>query len=102
MNLPPHYIDHWTEYSLIKSGKIFNLKTEDIYKEKAIPVDKPLFYNVSIFSNLSRMIGYKSGIVDLSLKFKVVNKISYWMAKIMTPFSKADLRSDGHTHPGRI
>jgi len=56
-----------------------------------------LFYNVRIFSNLSRMIGYKTGIVDRSLKFKVLNKISYWIAKIVMPFSKADLKIDGHT-----
>lgn len=97
LNLPPHHINHWNEHSLVKLGEIFNLKTADIYKEKVTSVHKLLFYNVQIYYNLSRMFGYKSGIVDRSLKFKILNKISYWIAKIVMPFSKADLKSDGHT-----
>jgi len=97
LNLPPHHINHWNERSLVKLGEIFDLKPVAIYKEKVTPVHKLLFYNVRILSNLSRMIGYKTGIVDRSLKFKVLNKISYWIAKIVMPFSKADLKIDGHT-----
>ena len=97
LNLPPHHINHWNEHSLVKLGEIFNLKTVNIYKEKVTPVHKLLFYNVSIFHNLSRTIRYKSGIIAHSLKFKILNKISYWMAKMAMPFSKADLKSDGHT-----
>jgi SAM-dependent methyltransferase len=97
LNLPPHHINHWNERSLVKLGEIFNLKIADIYKEKVTAVHKLLFYNIWIYFNLSRMIGYKSGMVDHSLKFKILYKISYWMAKIVMPFSKADLKSDGHT-----
>jgi 2-polyprenyl-3-methyl-5-hydroxy-6-metoxy-1,4-benzoquinol methylase len=97
LNLPPHHINHWNEHSLVKLGEIFNLKIVDIYKEKVTPIHKLLFYNVQIFFNLSRVIGYKSGIVNHSIKFKVLNKISYWIAKMVMPFSRVYLKSDGHT-----
>ena len=97
LNLPPHHINHWNERSLVKLGEIFNLKTVEIYKEKVTPYISCFFIMYGFFYNLSRMIGYKSGIVDHSLKFKILNKISYWKAKIVMPFSKADLKCDGHT-----
>ncbi len=98
LNLPPHHINHWNERSLVKLGEIFNLKTVAVYKEKVTPVHRLLFYNVRIFSNLSRMIGYKSGIVNHSLKFKILNKISLLDGKNSDAvFLKADLKSDGHT-----
>jgi 2-polyprenyl-3-methyl-5-hydroxy-6-metoxy-1,4-benzoquinol methylase len=97
LNLPPHHINHWNEHSLVKLGEIFNLKTVDIYKEKVTSVHKLLFYNIRAFSSLSWMAGYKSRIVDRSIKFKIINKLSYWTAKIVMPFSKADRMNDGHT-----
>ncbi|HVY75130.1 MAG TPA: class I SAM-dependent methyltransferase [Puia sp.] len=97
LNLPPHHINHWNERSLVKLGELFNLKVIDVHKEKVTPIHKLLFYNVRISSALSHSIGYRSRMVDHSLKFKILNKLSYWLARIKMPFSKTDLKSDGHT-----
>jgi 2-polyprenyl-3-methyl-5-hydroxy-6-metoxy-1,4-benzoquinol methylase len=97
LNVPPHHINHWNERSLVKLGESFHLKTVDIHKEKVTAVHKLLFHNVSTYSRLSKMVGYKSGIIDHSLKFKILNKLSYWRARMVLPYSKADLKRDGHT-----
>jgi 2-polyprenyl-3-methyl-5-hydroxy-6-metoxy-1,4-benzoquinol methylase len=97
LNIPPHHINHWNENSLKKLGETFQLKVKHIYKEKITPVHKLLFYNVDMSFKLGRLIGNKKSLVDSSLKFKVINKIGFWIAKVIMPFSEAHLRNDGHT-----
>ena len=97
LNIPPHHINHWNEASLRKLGEQFKLKMEDLYKEKVTPVHKMLFYNIYVFGKLNKLIGFKSELVNNSLKFRILNKLSYWIAKIIMPFSKAHLKSNGHT-----
>jgi hypothetical protein len=48
-------------------------------------------------SKLGNLLGVKNSLVNNSLKFRVINKIGFWLAKIIMPFSKAHLRNDGHT-----
>jgi 2-polyprenyl-3-methyl-5-hydroxy-6-metoxy-1,4-benzoquinol methylase len=97
LNIPPHHINHWNENSLRKLGEKFQLKIKHIYKESITPVHKLLFYNVDMSSKLGNLLGVKNSLVNNSLKFRVINKIGFWLAKIIMPFSKAHLRNDGHT-----
>jgi len=97
LNMPPHHINHWNERSLEKLADTFKLRTIAVHKEKVTTVHKLLFYNILVYSGLSSVLGYKRTLVDNSLKFKILNKISYWLAKLIMPFSKKHLNSDGHT-----
>jgi 2-polyprenyl-3-methyl-5-hydroxy-6-metoxy-1,4-benzoquinol methylase len=97
LNIPPHHINHWNENSLRKLGEKFQLKAKHVYKEKITPVHRLLFYNIEANFKLGKLTGIKSSLVNSSFKFRVLNKLGYWLAKITMPFSKAHSRNEGHT-----
>ena len=97
LNIPPHHINHWNERSLRELGKQFNLGVSSIYKEKITNVHKLLFYTIKVSSLIHKMLGIKKKLVDISLRFRIINKISFWIAKLIIPFSKAHKKNDGHT-----
>jgi hypothetical protein len=97
LNLPPHHINHWGDKSLRKLGEKFQLKIKEIYKENVTSVHKLLFYNVDITFKITRSLGIKSSLIDNSLRFRIINKLGFWLAKIIMPFSRAHLRNHGHT-----
>ena len=97
LNLPPHHVNHWNETSLINLGKLFNLKLIDVHKEKVTNVHKLLFYNIYIRNWFSKLFGMRYRLIDNSFLFRVTNKLIWWTSKIAIKFSKAHLKSDGHT-----
>lgn len=96
LNLPPHHLLHWNEYSLGYIAKKYNLEIVDIYKEKVTNVHKDWFYTTK-FSKFIRglfCIGTKT--INVSFLNRVIQKISFILSKF-TKHSCSYLKEDGHT-----
>lgn len=97
LNLPPHHINHWNEISLRHLGEKLNLEVENVHKEEVTNIHKLLFYNIYVYTGIKKIIGYKKKMIDHSLWFKVINKLSLWTGKILIKSSNAHTKEDGHT-----
>ena len=97
LNIPPHHINHWNEQSLVKFGESFHLKVINVHKEKVTPVHRFLYYQIQHAYKIRKLMGITTPIVDISLKSRMINGVSFWLAKINKNISRSYKKADGHT-----
>lgn len=92
LNMPPHHITRWKERTFRFIAEKYNLKIIDINKEK-LQHNHKIFYLSSLIYN--SFMKYK--LIDLSLKRKILNNISFLISKILLKGLKDEMLPCGHT-----
>ncbi len=92
LNMPPHHISRWSDDTLDYLTKIFDLELLEIYHEKIQPIHRRYFLH-TLISN----IFLKPKLVDLSIRRKIINKISLLFAKFIEKNIKKEFLPNGHT-----
>lgn len=95
LNIPPHHISRWSDDTLNYLTKIFDLELLEIYHEKIQKIHKRYFL-YTLISN----IFLKPKLVDLSIRRKIVSKISSLLAIFVEKNFKKEFLPNGHTIVG--
>jgi len=95
LNIPPHHISRWSDDTLNYLTKIFDLELLEIYHEKIQKIHKRYFLH-TLISN----IFLKPKLVDLSIRRKIVSKISSLLAIFVEKNFKKEFLPNGHTIVG--
>jgi len=82
-NMPPHHVSFWSDKSLKHIAEIFGMKIVNIEHEKLADWDKVPWASSIILESLRNWLGVKSELLDMSLKYKVLEKISLWTGEIL-------------------
>lgn len=93
LNLPPHHVTRWSDETLKKIAEIYNLKMIDLYHEKVQEGHKVWF----ITTVLNSLFIPPHRLIDLSLKWKLINKFSEKLARLIKEKLKEELLPNGHT-----
>ena len=92
LNMPPHHISRWSDNTLNYLTKIFNLELLEIYHEKIQKIHRRYF-----LSTLISNIFLKPKLVDLSIRRKIISKISLLLAIFIEKNFKKEFLTNGHT-----
>ncbi len=82
-NMPPHHVSFWSDKSLKHIAEIFGMKIVNIEHDKLTDWDKVWWASSIILESLRNWLGVQSQVVDMSLKYKVLEKISLWAGKFL-------------------
>jgi 2-polyprenyl-3-methyl-5-hydroxy-6-metoxy-1,4-benzoquinol methylase len=82
-NMPPHHVSFWSDKSLKHIAEIFGMKIVNIEHEKLAEWDKVPWASSIILESLRNWLGVKSELLDMSLKYKVLEKISLLTGEIL-------------------
>jgi 2-polyprenyl-3-methyl-5-hydroxy-6-metoxy-1,4-benzoquinol methylase len=82
-NMPPHHVSFWSDKSLKHLAEIFGMKIVNIEHEKLAEWDKVSWASSIILESLRNWLGFQSGLLDMSLKYKVLEKISLSTGEIL-------------------
>jgi 2-polyprenyl-3-methyl-5-hydroxy-6-metoxy-1,4-benzoquinol methylase len=83
LNMPPHHVSFWSDKSLKHIAEIFGMKIVNIEHEKLADWDKVSWASSIILESLRNWLGVQSGLLDMSLKYKVLEKISLLTGEIL-------------------
>ena len=83
LNMPPHHVSFWSDKSLKHIAEIFGMKIVNIEHEKLADWDKISWASSIILESLRNWLGVQSGLLDMSLKYKVLQKISLLTGEIL-------------------
>ena len=83
LNMPPHHVSFWSDKSLKHIAEIFGMKIVNIEHEKLAEWDKVSWASSIILESLRNWLGVQSGLLDMSLKYKVLKKISLRTGEIL-------------------
>lgn len=92
LNMPPHHISRWSDDTLNYLTKIFNLELLEIYHEKIQKIHRKYFLT-TLISN----IFLTPKLVDLSIKRKIISKISSLLDIFVEKNFKKEFLPNGHT-----
>ena len=82
-NMPPHHVSFWSDKSLKHIAEIFGMKIVNIEHEKLADWDKVPWVSSIILESLRNWLGVQSELLDMSLKYKVLEKISLLTGEIL-------------------
>jgi 2-polyprenyl-3-methyl-5-hydroxy-6-metoxy-1,4-benzoquinol methylase len=82
-NMPPHHVSFWSDKSLKHIAEIFGMKIVNIEHEKLAEWDKVSWASSIILESLRNWLGVQSELLDTSLKYKVLQKISLLTGEIL-------------------
>ena len=82
-NMPPHHVSFWSDKCLKQIAGIFGMKIVNIEHEKLAGWHKVLWASSIILESLRNWLGVQSHLVDMSLKYKVLKKISLLTGEVL-------------------
>lgn len=83
LNMPPHHVSFWSDKCLKHIAEIFGMKIVNIEHDKLTDYDKVWWGSSIILESLRNWLGVQSGLLDMSLKYKVLEKISLLTGEIL-------------------
>lgn len=83
LNMPPHHVSFWSDKCLKHIAEIFGMKVVNIEHEKLADWDKVFWASSIILESLRNWLGVQSRLVDMSLKYKVLEKISLLTGEVL-------------------
>jgi 2-polyprenyl-3-methyl-5-hydroxy-6-metoxy-1,4-benzoquinol methylase len=83
LNMPPHHVSFWSDKCLKHIAEIFGMKIVNIEHEKLAEWDKVSWASSIILESLKNWLGVKSELLDMSLKYKVLEKISFLTGEVL-------------------
>lgn len=91
LNMPPHHVTRWSDYSLRFIAEKYNLEVVNIFHEKVQDIHK--YYYLSVL--LENCI-LKPKMLDKSIKRKIVSKLSNLLARPLSYGFTEYMRPAGH------
>jgi 2-polyprenyl-3-methyl-5-hydroxy-6-metoxy-1,4-benzoquinol methylase len=92
LNMPPHHVTRWSDDCLRNLENIFDIKLINITHEKISKIHRSYFVT-TLIQNLI----LKPHLVDLSIKRKLLSKISSILGKLIASRLKEEMLPNGHT-----
>lgn len=92
LNMPPHHITRWSDATLIKVATIFGLEIISIEHDIVQDIHKQWYIKTMLDKLMSN-----TNLIDLSVKAKIKNKLSSFLANVIAPRVPREFLSDGHT-----
>lgn len=92
LNMPPHHITRWSDFTLRYLTDLFSIKLIDIYHEKLAEIHKK-----SMVSTLIQKCFLKPKLIDVSFKRKVISKFSSILAGSLLKSMPSEMYPNGHT-----
>ena len=83
LNMPPHHVSFWSDKCLKHIAEIFGMKIVNIEHDKLTDYDKVWWASSIILESLRNWLGVQSQLVDMSLRYKVLEKISLWAGEFL-------------------
>lgn len=96
MNMPPHHSLLWNKTSLFYIANLYNLVIEDYFVEQVTNVHLKWFYATKISSFILWPIQKKPKLVDRSIIYRCVNKLSTLLASALIHIAPKS-NQPGHT-----
>jgi len=91
LNLPPHHITRWSDFTLRYIPKIYGVRCLDIYHEKLAQIHKK-----NMVSTLIQKQVLTPKLVDLSFKRRTLATISNFLAKLLAISMTSKMLPYGH------
>lgn len=95
LNMPPHHITRWSYFTMEFLPKLFDINLIQIYQEPLQEYHK-IWYLTTLFTN-AILRNDPNILIDLSLKYRILNKIGSIIAKILCRGLREELLPKGHT-----
>jgi 2-polyprenyl-3-methyl-5-hydroxy-6-metoxy-1,4-benzoquinol methylase len=96
LNMPPHHVLLWNKRSLYYLAKYYDLAVTDYVEEELALVHRHWGFSVIINSFLRRFMRIPPKVIDISLKGKIIAKVSAILARPLSKFYPR-LISSGHS-----
>lgn len=80
LNLPPHHESWWSDNCLRKVAGLFDLVMVELFHDRLDKIHKLWYLRVLVENSIKKKINYKSSIVDVSTKLRIIKKISSLVA----------------------
>lgn len=98
LNLPPHHQTWWSDYCLKSISQLFDLDLIEINHEKLASIHKTWYLKVLVQQSFRKFFVSKQPLVDLSIKWKLVTKISSLISIFLSKgFEDQRLSPFGHS-----
>lgn len=91
LNMPPHHVTRWSDETLAFIAKKYNLELLNIHHEKVQDIHKYHYLGV-----LVQNCFLQPKVLDLSIKRKIVAKLSSFFARILSFGLSENMRPYGH------
>ncbi|WP_024334599.1 class I SAM-dependent methyltransferase [Desulfotignum balticum] len=92
LNMPPHHVTRWSDDTFHFMAKKYGYRIVEIYHEKIQPVHKRFYLSTMIQSFFLKPV-----LIDLSIKRKIVSKISDLLSRILKNRLCEEMMPNGHT-----
>lgn len=92
LNMPPHHVTRWSDETLRFISDKYNLELIDIYHEKVQPIHLKWFLSTLLNSAFG-----SNKMINLSLFFKLKNRLFALAAKCLEKGFKREMLPNGHT-----
>jgi 2-polyprenyl-3-methyl-5-hydroxy-6-metoxy-1,4-benzoquinol methylase len=98
LNMPPHHVSFWSDDCLKYVAQIFGIKLVSIEHEKLANIHKLWWASSIILESLRNLLGVQSRLVDMSLNYKILAKISSFAGKVLAKgLVNPTVLPDGHS-----
>jgi SAM-dependent methyltransferase len=96
LNIPPHHVSRWSDIALKSIAFEYQLKIVDMFHEPLSYLHRISYIETIVSSRLRRTFGMENHLVDLSLKNRLITKLSSLAAQaILSKFFVG--KQNGHT-----
>jgi len=92
LNMPPHHVTRWTDETLNSIAELYNLKVLNIHHENLQEIHKQWFLQTLICTSACKV-----SLLNSSLIYKVISKISNVFSTIIVKGLKSVMLPRGHT-----
>jgi len=99
MNMPPHHISRWTDKAMYKIAEQLGGQVVSLVHDRDMnPILKFMYVSNIAYVALSKMLGgYKKKMLDLSFRYKVLEKIGKVFGLILKSGVTGNLMPAGHS-----
>lgn len=97
LNMPPHHVTRWSDFTLQHITELFGLKLLDIKHDDLQNIHERTFTNALIKHTINTLFGTKEMVLNNSLRKKIINKISFMLSKAVKNGVMKEFHPYGHT-----
>lgn len=90
LNMPPHHVTRWSDKTFRYIAETYNLKLEEVIHEEVQNVHKQWYLNTLISS-----VFFKQSLMNMTLSYKLINKIASLIAKSLCKHIKKEMLPNG-------
>jgi 2-polyprenyl-3-methyl-5-hydroxy-6-metoxy-1,4-benzoquinol methylase len=96
-NIPPHHVSRWSDMALRSIASEYQLEIVDMFHESLSYLHRISYLETILSSRLRSIFGMENHLIDLSLRNRLITKLSSLAAKAVPSRFFADSKQNGHT-----